>query len=171
MDLQDFVQQGEGREEDKVAAWNLFQEAYEFQMKGKLDDAVRSYKQSIDMFPTAEAYTFLGWTYSFLGQLHEAIEECHQAIRTDPDFGNPYNDIGAYLIEMDQLDEAIPWLERATHAKRYASPSFPHMNLGRIYEKQGHWDLAIDSYKTAVTLNPEYTPAKRGMMRLISRMN
>ena len=171
MDLQDFVQQGEGREEDKVAAWNLFQEAYEFQMKGNLDDAVRSYKQSIDMFPTAEAYTFLGWTYSFLGQLHEAIEECHQAIRTDPDFGNPYNDIGAYLIEMDQLDEAIPWLERATHAKRYASPSFPHMNLGRIYEKQGHWDLAIDSYKTAFTLNPEYTPARRGMMRLISRMN
>ncbi|MEC4674397.1 MAG: tetratricopeptide repeat protein [Nitrospirota bacterium] len=171
MDLQDFVQQGEGREEDKVAAWNLFQEAYEFQMKGNLDDAVRSYKQSIDMFPTAEAYTFLGWTYSFLGQLHEAIEECHQAIRTDPDFGNPYNDIGAYLIELDQLDEAIPWLERATHAKRYASPSFPHMNLGRIYEKQGHWDLAIDSYKTAFTLNPEYTPARRGMMRLISRMN
>ncbi|NIO09761.1 MAG: tetratricopeptide repeat protein, partial [Deltaproteobacteria bacterium] len=46
-------------------------------------------------FPTAEAYTFLGWTYSFMGQLNEAIEECQRAITLDPDFGNPYNDIGA----------------------------------------------------------------------------
>ena len=48
------------------------------------------------------------------GRLEEAIEECHKAIAVDPTFGNPYNDIGAYLIEMGRLDEAIPWLERAT---------------------------------------------------------
>jgi len=171
MNIQDFVQQGEGRQEDKVTAWNLFQQAYEFQMKGKLDEAVRLYQDSIDTFPTAEAYTFLGWTYSFMGQLHEAIEECHRAIETDPDFGNPYNDIGAYLIELDHLDEAIPWLEKAVHAKRYESPAFPHMNLGRIYEKKGEWDRAIESYKTAVTLNPQYQSAKRAMMRLITLMN
>ena len=154
-----------------MAAWNFFQQAYEFQMKGKLDEAVKLYQRSIDTFPTAEAYTFLGWTYSFMGQLFEAIDECHRAIETDPDFGNPYNDIGAYFIELDQLEEAIPWLEKATHAKRYESPAFPHMNLGRIYEKKGDWDSAIDSYKTAVTLNPQYESAKRAMMRLITLMN
>ena len=171
MDIQDFVQQGEGLQEDKMAAWNLFQQAYESQMKGKLDEAVKLYQNSIDTFPSAEAYTFLGWTYSFMGQLYEAIEECHRAIETDPDFGNPYNDIGAYFIELDQLDEAIPWLEKASEAKRYESPAFPHMNLGRIYEKKGDWDRAIDSYKTAVTLNPQYESAKRAMMRLITLMN
>lgn len=171
MNIQDFVQQGEGLQEDKMTAWNLFQQAYECQMKGKLDEAIKLYQGSLDKFPTAEAYTFLGWTYSFMGQLHEAIEECHRAIATDPDFGNPYNDIGAYLIELDQLDEAIPWLEKAAKAKRYESPAFPHMNLGRIYEKQGDWDRAIDSFKTAVTLNPKYESAKRAMMRLITLMN
>ncbi len=171
MDIQDFVQQGEGLQEDKMAAWNLFQQAYECQMKGKLEEALKLYQNSIDTFPTAEAYTFLGWTYSFMGQLHEAIEECHRAIETDPDFGNPYNDIGAYFIELDQLDEAIPWLEKASEAKRYESPAFPHMNLGRIYEKKGDWFRAIDSYKTAVTLNPQYESAKRAMMRLITLMN
>ncbi len=171
MNQQDFLQQGEGREEDKLTAWNLFQQAYECQMKGKLDDAVQLYQNSIDLFPTAEAYTFLGWTYSFVGQLDDAIEECHRAIRTDPDFGNPYNDIGAYLIEMNRLDEAIPWLERATKAKRYESPAFPHMNLGRVYERKSDWARAIESYKTAVTLNANYTPAKRAMMRLITLMN
>lgn len=171
MDLQDFSQQGEGHQEDKMTAWKLFQQAYESQMKGKFEEAVQLYKNSIEVFPTAEAYTFLGWTYSFMGHLPEAIEECHRAIQTDPDFGNPYNDIGAYLIELDQLDEAIPWLEQATKAKRYESPAFPHMNLGRVYEKKGEWDNAIDFYKKAVRLNPKYTPAKRAMMRLISMMN
>ena len=171
MDLQDFLQQGEGGEEDKIVAWNVFQQAYELQMKGQLEEAVKLYKHSLDTFPTAEAYTFLGWTYSFMGQLHEAIEECQRAIRFDPDFGNPYNDIGAYLIELNQLDEAIPWFERAMQAKRYESPAFPHMNLGRVYERKGEWDQAIESYKQAVTLNPDYTAAKRAMMRLITLLN
>lgn len=171
MDLQDFLQQGEGREEDKVAAWNLFQQAYECQMKGQLDEAIKLYQSSIEAFPTAEAYTFLGWTYSFMGQLHEAIEECHQAIRADPNFGNPYNDIGAYLIELGQLDEAIPWFEQAMHATRYESPAFPHMNLGRVYERKGQWEKAIESYQRAVTLSPDYTLAKRAMTRLMCLMN
>ncbi|UCE64661.1 MAG: tetratricopeptide repeat protein [Nitrospirota bacterium] len=171
MDLQDFIQQGEGQEEDKIVAWNLFQQAYEAQMKGRLEEAVQLYKQSLEAFPTAEAYTFLGWTYSFMGQLNEAIEECQRAITLDPDFGNPYNDIGAYLIELNQLDEAIPWFEKAMEAKRYESPAFPHMNLGRVYERKGQWDDAIESYKQAVTLNPDYTQAKKAMMRLLTLLN
>ena len=171
MDLQDFLQQGSGTEEDKILAWNIFQQAYERQMKGQLDEAVKLYKQSIEISPSAEAYTFLGWTYSFMGQLNEAIEECHRAINCDPDFGNPYNDIGAYLIELNQLDEAIPWFEKAMNAKRYENPAFPHMNVGRVYEKKGDWEKAIDAYKQATTLDPEYKAAKRAMMRLITLMN
>ena len=171
MDLQDFLQQGDGGEEDKIVAWNLFQQAYEAQMKGRLEEAVQLYKQSLEAFPTAEAYTFLGWTYSFMGQLNEAIEECQRAITLDPDFGNPYNDIGAYLIELNQLDEAIPWFEKAMEAKRYESPAFPHMNLGRVYERKGQWDEAIESYKQAVTPNPDYTQAKKAMMRLLTLLN
>jgi tetratricopeptide (TPR) repeat protein len=171
MDQQDFLNQGEGREEDKLEAWNLFQQAYELQMKGQLEEAVERYKQSIELFPSAEAHTFLGWTYSFMGQLNEAIEECHQAIRQDPDFGNPYNDIGAYLIELNQLNEAIPWLEKATKAKRYENPAFPHMNLGRVYERKGQWDLAVESYKKSLALNPEYKTAKQALLRILTLMN
>ncbi|MCA9461544.1 MAG: tetratricopeptide repeat protein [Nitrospira sp.] len=171
MDRQDFLNQGEGREEDKTEAWNLFEQAYALQMKGKLEEAVDLYKQSIELFPTAEAHTFLGWTYSFMGQLNEAIEECHRAIRQDPDFGNPYNDIGAYLIELNQLEEAIPWLEKAAKAKRYENPAFPHMNLGRVYERKGQWDLAVESYKKSLALNPEYKTAKQALLRILTLMN
>ncbi|TAJ09251.1 MAG: tetratricopeptide repeat protein [Nitrospirae bacterium] len=171
MDLQDFLLQGEGREEDKTEAWNFFQQAYEQQMKGELEEAVRLYKQSLDRHPTAEAHTFLGWTYSFMGKLDEAIAECHRAIDMDPEFGNPYNDIGAYLIEKGQFDEAIPWFERAMQARRYESPAFPHLNLGRVFERKGLWDKAIDAYKQALTLNPDYALAKRALGRLIGMLN
>src|SRR5262245_19759922 len=111
----------------------LFHSAYEAQMRGDLETAVDLYKRSIALHPTAEAHTFLGWTYSFQGALDDAIEECKKAIAVDPEFGNPYNDIGAYLIEMGRLDEAVPWLERATLATRYEAPHFPYFNLARVY--------------------------------------
>jgi Tfp pilus assembly protein PilF len=171
MDLQDFLLQGEGSEEDKKEAWSAFQQAYEAQMKGELEEAAKLYKHSIELHQTAEAHTFLGWTYSFMGRLDDAIEECYRAIRVDPDFGNPYNDIGAYLIEKGQYDEAIPWFEKAMHAKRYESPAFPHLNLGRVHERKGEWSEAIECYKKALTLNPKYALAKRSLSRLISMMN
>jgi len=45
------------------------------------------------------------------------------------------------------------------------------MNLGRVYERKGQWDDAIESYKQAVTLNPDYTQAKKAMMRLLTLLN
>ena len=87
----------QAEEAAKTEALRLFQAAYEAQMRGELEPAVDLYKQSLAAYPTAEAHTFLGWTYSFLKQTDDAIEEWHRAIAVDPELGNPYNDIGAYL--------------------------------------------------------------------------
>src|SRR6266404_1140373 len=91
-------------DERRHLAVNLFQRAYMLQMEGELDRAAELYRESIDLCPTAEAYTFLGWTYRFQGRLNDAIAECMKAIEVDPSFGNPYNDIGAYLIEQGKYD-------------------------------------------------------------------
>ena len=50
----------------KREALRYFQEAYEAQMRGDLDEAAALYTQSVQAYPTAEAHTFLGWTYSFM---------------------------------------------------------------------------------------------------------
>src|SRR5688572_33405503 len=158
-------------EERKQRAIRLFEEAYKLQMKGELDEAVKLYKQSIENFPTAEAYTFLGWTYSFMGRLDEAIAECHKAIEVDPTFGNPYNDIGAYLMQKGEIDDAIPWFERALDAPRYESYCYPHMNLGRAYEAKRRWLEAKEEFRKALRENPDYTPAKQGLARLRAMFN
>jgi len=157
------------RSEDQRAkqhAVELFQEAYERQMQGQLEEAIVGYQRSVQLYPTAEAYTFLGWTYSFMARYDDAIKECLKAIEVDPDFGNPYNDIGAYLIELGRLDEAIPWLRKATVTKRYESRCFPYSNLGRVYERQGQWTEALQAYEQAIQMNPEYLLAHHALNRL-----
>ena len=111
-------------------AWEVLQDAYQAQMEGDYDRAVELYQSSLDLHPTAEAHTFLGWTYHFQGRLNEAICECKLAIELDPDFGNPYNDIGAYLIEMGQFDEAIPWLEQASGREALRAAAFSPLQFG-----------------------------------------
>jgi len=161
----------EAEETSKRDALRLFKEAYEAQMRGELDEAADLYRQSLAAYPTAEAHTFLGWTYSFMKQTDEAIAECHQAIEVDPDFGNPYNDIGAYLIEKGDLSGAIPWLQRALDAPRYEAYFYPHFNLGRVYEAQRRYFAALDEYQAAAELNPQYALAARALRRLQSKLN
>jgi Tfp pilus assembly protein PilF len=141
-------------------ARELFQKAHRMQAEGELELAVRLYQKSIDFHPTAEAHTFLGWTYHFQGKLDEAIAECKKAIAIDPTFGNPYNDIGAYLIERGEYDEAIGWLEKAILSKRYESYHYPWYNLGRICVARELLNKACTCFEKALELCPGYGPAQ-----------
>jgi tetratricopeptide (TPR) repeat protein len=157
--------------DDLDRAVKLWQEAYHHQMQGDLDRAIELYRRSIAVKPTAEGHTFLGWALSFQGRLEEATAECVRAIEIDPDFGNPYNDIGVYLMQQDKLDEAIPWLEQATRASRYEPRQFPHMNLGRIYVKQAKWSEALREFAEAVRLAPADKSAHKMLHELRARFN
>jgi Tfp pilus assembly protein PilF len=155
----------------KELAVRFFEEAYRHQMKKELDEAVELYKKSIEAYPMAEAYTFLGWTYSWMGRIDDAIAECLKAIEVDPTYGNPYNDIGSYLLMKGQIDDAIPWLERALKAPRYESYCYPHMNLARAYEARRDWLRAKEEYRKALAENKDYTPAAQGLARIRGYLN
>lgn len=158
------------REEKRQEAMELVGKAYQHHMKGEIEKAVELYNQSIVTYPTAEAYTFRGWARSYQHDFEEAIADCHRAIDVDPEFGNPYNDIGAYFIELDQADDAIPWLKMALKAKRYESFCFPHFNLGRVFEAQGKQEKALESYRAALNENPGYVLAAKAIERLKAKM-
>ncbi len=144
-------------------AQDLFREAYEHQMEGEFETAIELYQQSILAYPTAEAHTYLAWTLSEQGKLDEAIEECKKAISIDPEFGNAYNDIGSYLIEKLQHEEAIPWLMQAIQAKRYDHPHYAHCNLGHSYVGLEMYNKAREEYAEALKLDPDYRPAREGL--------
>ncbi len=148
-----------------------FELAYKLQLDGKIEQAIEAYKLSIKYFPTAKAHTFLGWAYSLQGRFEEAISECLAAIDLDPDYGNPYNDIGSYLISLNKLDEAVEWLEKAIAAPYYEERYYPYYNLGMIQEKKGDWINAIKSFNRALFLNPEFEAAQSAVLRLTTLLN
>lgn len=148
------------------AARRAFQAAYILQSAGELERAADAYERSIHLAPSAEAFTFLGWAHSFMGRYDRAIEECKRAIAADPAFGNPYNDIGAYLIELGRLDEAVPWLEKALQAPRYCCYFYAHTNLARVYLQKGMREKARRCLTAALQVNPDYEPARELLRRL-----
>ena len=155
----------------RAEAERHFQLGYEAQMQGRLEEAVAHYQRSIGLRPTAEAHTFLGWAYSFQGRPDDAIAQCKIAISVDPDFGNPYNDIGAYLIELGRDEEAVPWLERAKEARRYEPRHFPYFNRARIHVKRHEIHAAIEQLERAVEIEPRYVMARKELHRLRGLLN
>lgn len=141
--------------QDRERARELWEEGVTELTSGRIHSAIDCFNQSILHYPTAEGYTYRGWALSFLGMLEQAVQECQKAIGIDPDFGNPYNDIGVYLMQLGLLDDAIPWLEKAKIAARYVPRHFPYLNLGRIYMAKGDQNKALEEYVKALDLDPE----------------
>lgn len=149
----------EESKENTPTAEDLYNAGYLLTLLGRPDEAIRLFEKSLAIEPTAEAHTYLGWTYGHMGDYKRAIEEAEKAIKIDPEFGNPYNDIGVYLIELGKEDEAVAYLQKAMRAKRYCCYQYPHFNLGRIYLGKKMYEQARQEFKKSVAIDPEYTPA------------
>lgn len=135
-------------------AKDLFDKGMEAVSRGNIHGAREAFRSSSEFFETAESLTFWGWMEFQLGDVEAAIKLCQRAILIDPDFGNPYNDIGSYLISQGKMDEAVDWLEKAKLAKRYEPRHYPFMNLARIYTTQGKPVMAMGELERARRLAP-----------------
>jgi Tfp pilus assembly protein PilF len=159
-------------EDEKIcAAQEYLFKAYKFHLDGKIEEAIKSYSESIIIYPTPEAYIFLGWAFSMRGEYEDAISQCIEAIKLDSDYGNAFNDVGSYLICLKRFDEALPWLERAVESKKYAAKHFPYYNLGRISEKKGDWYHAIEYYNMSLKLKSDFAEAEKALVKLMAMLN
>ncbi|HBK78114.1 MAG TPA: hypothetical protein DDZ83_00230 [Nitrospinae bacterium] len=156
---------------DLSRALEFLSEAGECHKNGDIDRAIDLYKNSIAFCPTADAHTYLGWMYSAQDRFEEAIEECHLAIEVDPDFGNPYNDIGCYLMELKEIDEAAEWFEKAKTAPRYEPRHFPYMNIARIHLTHARYGQACGELYQALKRAPGEASLRTQLLELLSLLN
>jgi len=155
----------------KEEALRLLEEGNKLHRDGNIDGAIDCYRRSLEAHPTADAYTYLGWMLSFKGEIDEAIALCKSAIEVDPEFGNPYNDIGVYLMQQGKLDEAEPWFRRATLAKRYEPRHFPHINLARIRIARHRYSEAIPHLAMGLQLAPGDPTAGNLLREIAAKLN
>ncbi len=145
--------------------------AYDALIEGNIKRAIELYEKSINIHPTAQGYTYLAWAYSMLGNYELAIDLCKKAIEIDPDYGNPYNDIGSYLIALGRYEESIPWLKKAIVAKNYEPRHYPHMNLARAYLAMGKFYDALEEVNNAIRIAPNYKPAHILRHQILGMLN
>src|SRR6185436_2317330 len=112
------------------------------------------FKESGGLIASADALTYQGWMHSVLGDLERAEDLCLEAIRLDPEFGNPYNDIGTFCLQRKDVGTAIKWFEKAKRAKRYEPRHFPFINLGKLYLSLGMPEKALREFEAALSLAP-----------------
>lgn len=140
-------------------------------LKNKLTEARDFFERSLEIYPTADAYTYLGWVMTYRGCYIEAIELCTKAIELDPEFGNPYNDIGVYLMRLAKPKAAIEWFEKAKKAKRYEPRHFPYLNLGILYLKMGRLSRSYEEFSQVLVHEPDHEEAKKQIQELEVLLN
>lgn len=156
---------------NKALAEKYLKKAFELHLLGDINEAMINYKISINFYPTTEAHTYLGWAHSMNGDFEKAISECENAIEIDGDFGNPYNNIGSYLVKLGREEEAVSWFEKAIEAPRFDPKHLAYYNLGKIFRRQGEWTKAVEMFKEAYKINPQFKAAKNELFRLMAYMN
>ncbi len=135
-------------------ARRLIDRALQHQLRGDIRRATLLLERSIELHETAEGWCYLGWCHSARGKLSRAIAHCRRAIALDPEYGNAYNDIGAYLVELGKTEEAARWFTRAKAAPRYATPQFPYLNTARLHIAAARYSEALMELQAARAIAP-----------------
>ena len=158
-------------EENLKAAYQHFNQAYQFQKNGDLINAIQNYRLSISNFPTIEAHINLASALSKKGRYKDAIEECLAVLRIDGKEFTAYNYIGYNLIKLKKYQDANLWLELALTFEKNINKHLTYFNLGIIYEKRGKWYKAIEMFEKALKINHDFHKARKNMILLSARLN
>lgn len=130
--------------------------------------AMKCYAKSVALWPTAEGYTYYAWALSLSENDYEgAIELCKRAIEINKEYGNPYNDIGAYLVQLGKIKESIHWFEMALSVESYDMKHYAYFNLGRVYEELGDKEQAIENYMGSLKIEPDYEMAQLALAGIL----
>jgi tetratricopeptide (TPR) repeat protein len=131
----------------------VFDRAYSAHRDGRLDDAERGYRATLELDPAhVDALHLLGVLRHQQGQHEEAADLVRRAADLRPQDAALQLNLGNALKALGQLDKAI---ERFRNALTL-SPAFPmaHYNLGNAYALAGRHEDAVDAFQKSLRLQP-----------------
>ncbi len=127
---------------------------------GQHDLAEASYKKAIELKPEDwNGYNKLGIFYHNRGRHKEAAEQFRYVTKLAPDYAWGYNNLAAQYDNLDSLDLAIPWYEKATQVNpgQITATATAYFNLGKIHYRQNNLPEAIRNFGEALKLREDHT--------------
>lgn len=127
---------------------------------GNYRAAVPELAKAAELDPAnAEYQNALGMALMFNRRLDPAIKAFQEAVKIEPKFSSAKNNLASAYVMKGEFDKAMPLLKDVLDDPLYPTPQFAHFNLARIYERQGKIEEAIDEYKLALDIRPDYVDA------------
>lgn len=90
------------------------------------------------------------------GKYAEAIAQYNEALKTDPENEYANYQIAVSLNSAKRPNEAIPHLDKAAKSTNTAISVAAYTLLAAIYDTRNDHQKAIDTYNTAIGINPNY---------------
>lgn len=132
----------------------VFDRAFAAHRDGRLDDAERGYRATLDGNPVhVDALHLLGVLRHQQGQHAEAAELVRRAVNLRPEDAALQLNLGNALKALGKIDDAIEQFRNALTL----APSFPlaHYNLGNAYASVGRHEDAADAFEKSLRLQPD----------------
>jgi tetratricopeptide (TPR) repeat protein len=136
---------------------------YAYNISGRYNEAAEVCKKAVMFDPNNPyAHNSLGLAYINLGRYKEAAEQCRQAVKIRPDYTNACVNLGYACGKLGRYKEAIKTCEEIINLKPGLVP-MAHNNLGCVYGELRQWLKAIEEYKRAIKIKPDYADAYRNL--------
>ncbi|MGD0737497.1 MAG: tetratricopeptide repeat protein [Terracidiphilus sp.] len=115
----------------------------------------------------ADTLTFLGSAYEMQQKIPEAIEAYRAAAVADPSNPDRTLDYTRLLMDTDQYDEAIEFIQTGMAETSATSPL--QLRLGAVEMIKGNYSAARDAFQAVLTANPEIDAAYVGIAQTYAR--
>ncbi|NIF56189.1 tetratricopeptide repeat protein [Burkholderia sp. Ax-1724] len=132
----------------------VFDRAFAAHRDGRLDEAERGYRATLDHDPShVDALHLLGVLRHQQGQHEEAAALVRRAVNLRPGDAALQLNLGNALRALGQVDAAIEQFRNALTL----APTFPmaHYNLGNAYASVGRHEDAADAFSRSLRLQPD----------------
>ncbi len=128
--------------------------------ENRLDRAIKRYQQQVVNNPNSvKTFTDLGNLYTKKRLWQAAINCYRQAIAVNPKYAQAHLNLARVLAKLGKQLEFIEQMEIALALKPNIASATDRFNFGNALSQQGKFNLAINHYQQAITLNPHLLPA------------
>jgi len=144
-------------EQAKQKASIHFRLGSEYLQRGEATSALREFLEAEKFDPDDASVQFgLGSALNAKGRFQEGLQHYRKALEIDPKFAEAHNAMGSTYLELGQWDDAIREFEIALKDLLYLTPFYVENNLGWAYYKKGNIPRAIEHYRKALTMKPDF---------------
>ncbi|MEQ8386202.1 MAG: tetratricopeptide repeat protein [Coleofasciculus sp. A1-SPW-01] len=144
-----------GNQTKNASDLHWFNQGNKFIEKQQYDRAIAAYDKAIHINPNLyQLWYNRGLCLAELHRFKEAITSYQKAIKIKPDFYQAWNSLGNAFYHSNQYAEAITAYDHALQLEPNLADTWYNRACCRAL--QGYLDLAIDSLKQAIEINPNF---------------